>query len=208
MTIEQLFGTLQQSVVDIWREHLKTDSYSGHMAMDEYYKDMPDLIDDLIEHYMGRYGKIMSYESILSPGNFTDPAEYLSALREMVSQTYDTISASELKSDLDAVLAQIDSTVYKLRELTESCDIEFTLEPGLGEPIPSLIECGGSCSGGSCKKGTKRDKEEEEVLGRKKKPYKKYPMIDKEEEEVLGRKKKPYKPYPKESLSDFLYKTI
>lgn len=180
MTIEQLFGTLQQSIVDIWQEHLKTDSYSGHMAMDEYYKDMPELIDQLIENYMGRYGKVLSYENILNVANFTGPIEYLTALRELVSQTYETISASELKSDLDAILSQIDSTVYKLRELTESEEVEFTLEEGAGEPNSRLLECG-NCSGGSCKKGTKKDGEEECETSKKSKSKK----IDKEEEEEL-----------------------
>lgn len=160
MTIEQLFGTLQQSIVDIWREHLKTDSYSSHMAMDEYYKDMPELIDQLIENYMGRYGKVLSYESILNPGSFTNPVEYLTTLRTMVGETYGTITPSELKSDLDAILSQIDSTIYKLRELTESEEVEFTLDEGAG------------CAG--CNKGTKKDREEEcEIAGKKKKGTKK-----------------------------------
>jgi hypothetical protein len=225
MTIEQLFGTLQQSIVDIWQEHLKTDSYSGHMAMDEYYKDMPELIDQLIENYMGRYGKVLSYENILNVANFTSPVEYLTALRELVSQTYETISASELKSDLDAILSQIDSTVYKLRELTESCEVEFTLEEGAGEPNSRLIECG-NCSGGSCKKGTKKDGEEECEVPKKKSKSK---NIDKEEEEELreavisrsfvGKYKKMdreeecedgkcKKKTVKESLSDYLSKKL
>lgn len=176
MTIEQLFGTLQQSIVDIWQEHLKTDSYSGHMAMDEYYKDMPELIDQLIENYMGRYGKVLSYENILNVANFTGPVEYLTALRELVSQTNETISASELKSDIDAILSQIDSTVYKLRELTESEEVEFTLEEGAGEMSKHLVECGGNC-----KKGTRKDGEEECETPKKSKNKK----IDKEEEEEL-----------------------
>lgn len=218
MTIEQLFGTLQQSVVDIWREHLKTSKYSAHMAMDEYYKEMPELIDTLIENYMGRYGKVLSYESTLTPSNFDGPVGYLTALREMVGQTYETINPSELKSDLDAILSFIDSTVYKLRELNES-EVEYTLEEGAGEYNQRLLE--------SCK-GCKKDKEEEEVLGKKKKPHPKYSIIDKEEEEtevkesVLGRKKNPHKKYSiidteeecetnrhiGESLSDFLSRTM
>jgi hypothetical protein len=174
MTIEQLFGTLQQSIVDIWRAHLKTDKYSAHMAMDEYYKEMPELIDQLVENYMGRYGKVLSYESVLNPDTFTSPVEYLTALRDLVSETYETISASELKSDLDAILSQIDSTVYKLKELTESAgeEIEFTLEAGAGQPVQRLVE--------SCK-GCKKDKEEEcEVDGKKKKHIK--DRFDREEE--------------------------
>ena len=56
ITIEQLFGTLQQSVVATWRKHLRAAKYSKHMALDEFYKKMPELVDNLIEAYMGNKG--------------------------------------------------------------------------------------------------------------------------------------------------------
>lgn len=217
MTIEQLFGTLQQSIVDMWQAHLKTDKHDVHVVLDDYYKDMPELIDTLIENYMGKYGKVLSYENILNPGNFTSPTEYLVALRELVGECRQTISASELQSDIDAILSFIDSTVYKLRELcNESEEIEFTLEEGAGEYNDRLIESCKGCkkdseeeceTGKKSKKGTKTDKEEEETLeeaivGRKI-IKKKYAIIDKEEECETG-KKKPVK----ESLADFVSRTL
>ena len=39
MTIEELFGTLQQSVVSTWRKHLRTAKYSKHMALDKFYNE-------------------------------------------------------------------------------------------------------------------------------------------------------------------------
>ena len=36
ITIEELFGTLQQSVVASWRKHLRTAKYSKHIALDEF----------------------------------------------------------------------------------------------------------------------------------------------------------------------------
>ncbi len=172
MTIEQLFGTLQQSIVDIWQAHLKADKHSTHVVLDEYYKDMPELIDTLIENYMGRYGKVLSYENTLNVGSFTSPAEYLSALRNLVGEFRSKITASELQSDIDAILSFIDSTVYKLRELCNESEVEFTLELGAGTPNQRLVE--------SCK-GCKKDKEEEcELAGKKKKHLK--DRFDKEEE--------------------------
>ncbi len=220
MTIEQLFGTLQQSIVDMWQAHLKADKHDVHVVLDDYYKDMPELIDTLIENYMGKYGKVLSYENILNPGNFTSPSEYLVALRELVGECRQTISASELQSDIDAILSFIDSTVYKLRELcNESEEIEFTLEEGAGQPNQRLVE---SCAG--CKKGTKKDKEEEEVVGGKKLRKNRYAVIDKEEEnevqEAIVGKKLMRKKYSlidkeeecetkvKESLADFVSRTL
>ena len=39
MTIEELFGTLQQATVASWRKHLRTAKYGKHEALDEFYKD-------------------------------------------------------------------------------------------------------------------------------------------------------------------------
>ena len=37
------------SVVAGWRKHLRSAKYGKHMALDEFYKEMPDKVDDLIE---------------------------------------------------------------------------------------------------------------------------------------------------------------
>lgn len=119
MTIGEFFGTLQQSITDEWRKHLQTHKYSAHMALDEYYKEMPELVDALIEAYQGAHSDIViDYKSILDPGD--DAIKYLKKLRDLVrdgrKQYCDT---TELQSDCDNVLSQIDSTIYKLEQLSE-----------------------------------------------------------------------------------------
>lgn len=119
-TIEEFFGTLQQSVVKSWRNHLKTDKYSNHMALDEFYKEMPELVDTLIEDYMGINGKVEDYKNVLPDDMGT--IEYLEALKNIVRKGRKELldGKSELESDCDAILSQIDSTLYKLKELKES----------------------------------------------------------------------------------------
>lgn len=119
--IEELFGTLQQSVVEGWRKHLKTSKYSSHMALDEFYDDMPDLVDQLIEDYMGVKGeKVENYKCIFNAEDM-DVYEYLKALRTLVKDgTSKFLDESELKSDVDSILSLIDSTLYKLKELSEN----------------------------------------------------------------------------------------
>lgn len=119
ISIEELFGTLQQSTVESWRKHLKTDKYSSHMALDEFYKEMPELVDTLIENYMGIYGKLDSYKNILTSDNM-DTIEYLKQLKDIVVSGQKLMKESELKSDMDDILSLIDSTLYKLKELTET----------------------------------------------------------------------------------------
>lgn len=118
-TIEEFFGTLQQSVVESWRKHLKTDKYSEHIALNEFYEEMPDLVDDLIEAWMGINGKVKEYKN-----NFTEEQmgtiEYLETLKEFVKDGKDKfLDEDELESLCDDILAQIDSTLYKIKELKE-----------------------------------------------------------------------------------------
>lgn len=124
-TIGEFFGTLQQSVVKSWRSHLKTDKYSRHMALDEFYKDMPELVDTLIENYMGINGKVEDYKNVLPDDMGT--IEYLEALKDIVRKGREELldGKSELESDCDAILSQIDSTLYKLKELKESTIIDY-----------------------------------------------------------------------------------
>ena len=49
MTIGEFFGTLQDAVTAEWRKHLQTGKYSDHMALDDFYKDMPEKIDALMQ---------------------------------------------------------------------------------------------------------------------------------------------------------------
>ena len=119
-TIEEFFGTLQQSVVESWRKHLKTDKYSEHIALNEFYEEMPDLVDDLIEAWMGINGKVKEYKN-----NFTEEKmgtiEYLETLKEFVEKGKDDfMEEDELESLCDDILAQIDSTLYKIKELKEN----------------------------------------------------------------------------------------
>lgn len=120
MTIEQLFGTLQQSVVSGWRKHLRTAKYAKHMALDEFYKEMPEKVDALIEAWMGAKGKkIKSYENILQSSNM-NTLKYLGELKKVCKQGYDLLDDDEeLESLLDDIVELINSTLYKVKELNE-----------------------------------------------------------------------------------------
>lgn len=121
MTIEELFGTLQQSVVAGWRKHLKTHKYSKHMALDEFYSEMPDKVDALIEAWMGVNGKkIKSFDNILQSKNM-GTLVYLKELRKVVKQGYELMGGEkELEACLDDIVELIDSTLYKVKELSEN----------------------------------------------------------------------------------------
>lgn len=126
MTIEQLFGTLQQSVVSTWRKHLRTAKYSKHMALNDFYEEMPEKVDALIEAWMGVNGKkIKNYENILQSSNM-NTLTYLKELRKVVKQGYVLMNGEkELEALLDDIVELIDSTLYKVKELNENNMIDL-----------------------------------------------------------------------------------
>ena len=133
--IGELFGTLQQSVVAEWRKHLQTGKYSKHMALDEFYKDMPDAVDDLIEAYQGHNSvKVEDYKNIIDATKY-DALGYLEALHDMIHESKYLLEGSELLSLLDECLSIIDSTMYKLRELKEDITSLTSLKSYIKEQL-------------------------------------------------------------------------
>ena len=126
LTIEQLFGTLQQSVVATWRKHLRTAKYAKHIALNEFYEEMPELVDALIEAWMGANGrKIKGYENILQSSNM-NTLTYLKELKKIVKQGYELVEDNEeLESHLDDIMELINSTLYKVKELNEGSFIDL-----------------------------------------------------------------------------------
>lgn len=121
MTIEELFGTLQQATVASWRKHLRTAKYAKHEALDEFYKELPEKVDALIEGYMGARGKkITKFENILKSSNM-NTLKYLQELKKVCKQGYDLLDDNEeLEGLLDDIVNLINSTLYKVKELAES----------------------------------------------------------------------------------------
>lgn len=121
MTIEELFGTLQMSVVAGWRKHLRSAKYSKHMALDEFYKEMPDKVDDLIEAWMGAHGKkVGNFTNILTSSNL-NTLKYLTELKRVCKEGRMLMGGNdELNSLLDDIINLINTTLYKVKELSES----------------------------------------------------------------------------------------
>lgn len=120
--IEQYFGTLQQSTVEAWRKHLKVSKKSQHETLNDFYEDIVEVVDKLIEDYMSIHGKVENYENLLSEKDM-DALEYLETLREFTREGADELfdeDDTELFSDVDNILSVMDTAIYKLKELEES----------------------------------------------------------------------------------------
>ena len=96
--------------------HLQTKSFAEHMALNEFYQALPDLVDAVVEAAQGRTGKIIEY-----PVQYYAPAptglEELKMLRDYVDEQRhhpDIPQETEIQNLIDEVASHIDSTLNKL----------------------------------------------------------------------------------------------
>lgn len=128
--IQEFFGTLQQSTVEAWKKHLKVSKKSEHETLNDFYEDIVDVVDSLIEDYMSIHGKVEDYVNLLSEKEMS-ALEYLETLREFTRESADELldeDDTELFSDVDNILSVMDTAIYKLKELEGGKDDKKTNE--------------------------------------------------------------------------------
>lgn len=107
--------------------HLEMKKHSYHVELDELYKELPELVDILIENEQGNYGLVKGLRSLefnrnydMSDGN-PDPIKYLEELKKFImvgrKVIYDPEKDSAFYSDIDNLISTIDGTLYKLKHL-------------------------------------------------------------------------------------------
>jgi uncharacterized protein YicC (UPF0701 family) len=114
-TISKLLHSRTQSHIF----HLQSNSYAEHEALKNYYEDIVDLIDEMVESYQGQYGVINKY------GNYTlnmyknseQIISYFEGLADNVEDLRTVTDGNFLQGKLDDVLVLINSTIYKLKNL-------------------------------------------------------------------------------------------
>lgn len=113
----EFFITLLHAATSGHVLHLQTRSYAQHKALDEFYSELPGLVDSVIEAYQGKYGLVLDY-----PNGYAvptgQPIDFLSDLGDFVTMNRPSVGDdSELQNLIDGVMELIDSTIYKLRFL-------------------------------------------------------------------------------------------
>ena len=120
--MNEYLGTLMQSRTQTHIYHLQTTSYAKHVALQEYYEGIVDLIDSLAEAYQGKYDIITEYKMIGTLQNLQDEsdianyiekiAKYCELKREKLPQNN---FLTNIYDDIDVLLR---STHYKLSQLS------------------------------------------------------------------------------------------
>jgi Family of unknown function (DUF5856) len=115
-TVQEFVLSLLNSVTSAHILHLQSRSYSEHKALETYYTEIGDLVDEYVEAYQGKYGIIEGYDTRF----WTAPPalEYMILLSEYVANARKELAQdSELQNITDEIAQLIDSTIYKLRFL-------------------------------------------------------------------------------------------
>jgi len=116
----QFISTLFASRTQAHVFHLQTPSFAAHKALNEYYDEIVDLTDGIVESYQGKYGIITGYGNVALQeyqscegiiAYFTTLCMFVEKSRSMLAQD------SYIQNQIDEVVALINSTIYKLRFL-------------------------------------------------------------------------------------------
>jgi DNA-binding ferritin-like protein len=116
-----LVGTLLQSRNQAHVYHWQVQgsgAYAAHKALNDYYDEIVDLVDGLVESFQGRYGIFRGYvmsNSLKEDNNFV---AYFEALAKFVERTRSQVPQdSYLQNQIDTIVELIESTKYKLKNL-------------------------------------------------------------------------------------------
>lgn len=93
-------------------------SYAKHEGLGEYYEEVVEMIDDLIEVYQGQYGIVDGYDIIdTSKTNSKDPIAYFEEVGEFIKHSKNCISEEDthLHSLIDDISCLVYKTLFKLK---------------------------------------------------------------------------------------------
>jgi hypothetical protein len=99
--------------------HLQTRSFAEHMALNTLYSELPELVDQLIEAYQGKYGLVMDYPPKPPMPASTNCVAFVVGLNKYVDdKRMDVSDDSEHQNLIDEIVQLLDSTTYKLKYLS------------------------------------------------------------------------------------------
>lgn len=99
--------------------HLRTRSYSAHMALQEFYDAIVDLADAFAETYQGHFGPIEAFPNLTPPSIHDDSVKVIEDLATWATSHRDDCSKkrTDLANIIDEITAQCGRSLYKIKTL-------------------------------------------------------------------------------------------
>jgi len=109
--VEKMFEARQIS----HNYHLKTKSYSEHKALENFYNDLLNHIDNFVETYQGQYGLLTNLKMVAN--DCDDVVSYLEDFCGKVKIFRENLKENHLQNILDEIVSLTYKTIYKLKYL-------------------------------------------------------------------------------------------
>jgi hypothetical protein len=116
--VMDLVMCMLHSVTNAHILHFSTTSYSAHKALQNFYENIGDLVDDFVEVFQGKYGLLTNYRPVFTLAEA--PVPYMMYLKDELARCRNSGNFpqdTELQNIADEIASLIDSTLYKLRFL-------------------------------------------------------------------------------------------
>jgi hypothetical protein len=117
MATKNLFEYFLGLIGQIKLFHFSTMKYSTHKTLDDFHEGLSDLIDKLLEVYIGRYNKqpLEIFEiTMKATSDVSNLKSYLNTEREVIRgiriKTFK--NNSEIQNIIDEIIALFDRTIY------------------------------------------------------------------------------------------------
>lgn len=100
--------------------HWQTDSYAEHKALGKAYEDLDDLIDQLVEVHIGKYGKLKIENGLeiklqdYAPNRPQDFIHSAELAMKQLRANFEKDGATNLANIVDEILSILDRTSYLL----------------------------------------------------------------------------------------------
>lgn len=120
--VSNFFSKLFESreMAHIYHLQVKDKGLAPHLALNDYYEGVIDLIDNLVEVWQGQYEIVENYDTIdTKDTNSKEKIEYFTELAQFIKTNRTCISMedSHLHNIIDEIVALIYKTLYKLKYL-------------------------------------------------------------------------------------------
>jgi len=115
--ISKLLESREMAQVYHWTVKGDMGSHAAHLALQTYYEEVIEFIDDIVEIYQGQYGLIEGYDIIdTTDSKSKDRLDYFKEAVEFVKSERTCIKAEDthIHNIIDELIALQYKTIYKL----------------------------------------------------------------------------------------------
>jgi len=115
--ISTLLASRTQAHIFHWQVQDES-SFAEHKALNEYYDEIVDAVDEFVEAFQGKYGIITGYDGPTTFREDGNPVIYFKALSQYVERTRTMLpDDTYLQNLIDEIYQLIETTLYKLQYL-------------------------------------------------------------------------------------------